>query len=55
MRKFSVINLSITAALLSGCALFSPAYNKPVIEQPTTTRSGIAIESSDVDLSKIER
>lgn len=54
MRKFSVINLSITAALLSGCALFSPAYNKPVIEQPTTTRSGIAIESSDVDLSKME-
>lgn len=54
MRKISAISLTVIAAMIGGCALFSPSYEKPIIEQPTTTRSGIAIESSDVDLSQME-
>ncbi|HCY38240.1 MAG: outer membrane protein multidrug efflux system [Pseudomonadota bacterium] len=54
MRKISVLSLVVTATMFGGCALFSPSYHQPNVEAPTTTRSGMAIESTNIDLSQME-
>lgn len=54
MKKISAISLATTVTMLSGCGIFSPSYNKPNIDVPTNSRSGIQFESSTADYSQLQ-
>ncbi len=40
-------------SVITGCALYSPSYEKPDVDSPPVTRNGMIIESSNTDLSQI--
>lgn len=54
MKKLSAISMALMAISFSGCAIFSPSYEKPNVDEPTQMRNGMQVESSNSDLSQLQ-
>ncbi|HRG63126.1 MAG TPA: efflux transporter outer membrane subunit [Burkholderiales bacterium] len=54
MKKFSQILTVIMSLGLGACAFLAPSYQRPQVDAPTRTKSGLPIESSNEDYSKLE-
>lgn len=54
MKKLSAISMALIAASFSGCAIFSPSYEKPALDEPMQMRNGMQVESSNSDFSQLQ-
>lgn len=54
MKKLSVISTSVLGVLFSGCAIFSPSYEKPNVDAPMQMRNGMQVESSESNFSQVQ-
>ncbi len=52
MNKKFFVPLFSFSALITDCSFFSPAYQSPIVDLPTSTKSGILIESGTTDFAQ---
>lgn len=52
MNKKFIVPLFSFSALITGCSFFSPPYQPPIVDLPTSTKSGVLIESGTTDFAQ---